>query len=116
MSGLLGAGDPSPVTIETPKGRSPLLLVSDHAGNYVRARPDTLALSERDLNRHISWDIGIRNVTSIASRRLDAAYIHQAYSRLVIDCNRMPGCAESMPIISDGTTVPGNRELKAPAI
>jgi predicted N-formylglutamate amidohydrolase len=113
MSSLLGRSEPSPVTIETPTGSSPLLLVSDHAGNRMPEKLGTLGLSERDRNRHIAWDIGIRSVTSLVSERIDATYIYQGYSRLVIDCNRMPGCAESMPVVSDGTAIPGNREVAA---
>lgn len=116
MGNLLGTSDPSPVTVEAPGGRSPLLLVSDHAGNRVPASLRDLGLGTRDRNRHISWDIGIRGVTSHVSRRLDATYVHQRYSRLVIDCNRMPGCAESMPAVSDGTPVPGNRDLSDAAV
>ena len=93
-----------------------MLFVSDHAGNRVPEKLGTLGLGERDRNRHIAWDIGIRGVTSLVSRRVDATYIYQGYSRLVIDCNRMPGCAESMPVVSDGTYVPGNQDLAVPAI
>src|SRR5699024_758694 len=32
-------------------------------------------------------------------------------SRLVIDCNRLPDDAASRPEISDGTRIPGNRQL-----
>ena len=34
-----------------------------------------------------------------------------AYSRLVIDLNRPPGHPESVPKISDGTSVPANQDL-----
>jgi len=116
MTSLLGPGEPSPVNIDAPSGASPILLVSDHAGNRVPERLGALGLGERDRSRHISWDIGIRGVTSLVSRRIDATYIYQTYSRLVIDCNRMPGCAESMPEVSDGSVVPGNRSLDPAAI
>ena len=39
---------------------------------------------------------------------LDAAVVLQNYSRLVIDCNRMPGSETSIPDISELTTIPGN--------
>ena len=37
----------------------------------------------------------------------------QPYSRLVIDCNRRPGSETSILAVSDGTTIPGNRQLSA---
>jgi len=42
---------------------------------------------------------------------LDATAVLQAYSRLVIDCNRDPGHATSIPEISELTEIPGNRGL-----
>ena len=38
--------------------------------------------------------------------------IAQRYSRLVIDCNRPPGVASSIPRISEATTIPGNDGLE----
>jgi len=37
--------------------------------------------------------------------------IAQRYSRLVIDCNRPPGAASSIPLISEATTIRGNEGL-----
>jgi predicted N-formylglutamate amidohydrolase len=42
---------------------------------------------------------------------LDATFIHQHFSRLVIDCNRDPRSAASIVEASDGTPVPGNLGL-----
>ena len=39
------------------------------------------------------------------------ASVIQPYSRLVIDCNRPPGAHDSIPEVSDGTTVPANLGL-----
>jgi len=44
---------------------------------------------------------------------LDATFIAQRYSRLVIDCNRDPARADSIPAESDATAIPGNRDLTA---
>jgi predicted N-formylglutamate amidohydrolase len=35
----------------------------------------------------------------------------QSYSRLVIDCNRDPKVESAMPLISETTEIPGNRDL-----
>ena len=39
---------------------------------------------------------------------LGAVVIGQNYSRLAIDCNRMPGSETSIVEVSECTTVPGN--------
>lgn len=48
------------------------------------------------------------------SNALGATFIAQRYSRLVIDCNRDPSRADSIPAESDGSIIPGNANL-APA-
>jgi predicted N-formylglutamate amidohydrolase len=113
MTGLLGPGDPEAVTVQNPDGTSPIVFISDHAGRAIPQRLDRLGLSEAELSRHIGWDIGIWGVTSLLSDRLKAPYIYQPYSRLVIDCNRQAGSAQSIMERSDGTDLPGNRGLSA---
>lgn len=108
---LLGPGDPQPVMIGRVDGRSPFLLACDHAGNAIPARLGTLGLGEADREDHIAIDIGIFSTSHWLAHRLDAPLIGQAYSRLVIDCNRRPGIATSMPRVSDGRIVPGNDDI-----
>ena len=110
---LLGEGDPSPVLIERPDGASPILLCCDHAGNAVPARLHGLGLPAAALDRHIGIDIGALGVAAGLAERLDAMLVAQRYSRLVIDCNRRPAQATSIPQISDGTAIPGNQGLSA---
>jgi predicted N-formylglutamate amidohydrolase len=109
--GLLMAHDPAPVTTINPGGGSPFLLLGDHAGNAVPARLDRLGLPNRELSRHIGWDIGIADLGPMLAAELDAVFIRQTYSRLVIDCNRDPARADAMPEVSDLTIVPGNAAL-----
>jgi len=77
------------------------------------SRLGTLGLSEPDLSRHIAWDIGVAGLGQILAERLDAPFIRQRWSRLVIDCNRDPSRPDSMPTESDGSVIPGNAELTA---
>ena len=70
-----------------------------------------LGLSASELTRHIAWDPGIAGVADALSKKLDAHLIAQRYSRLVIDCNRPPGAASSIPVISEATVIPGNDGL-----
>ncbi len=74
-----------------------------------------LGLPEEERRRHIGWDIGIAGVAERLSAMLDAHLVAQRYSRLVIDCNRPPDAASSIPLISEATTVPGNDGLSREA-
>ncbi len=111
QGGLLGANDPPPVEIINPRGRSPFLLIGDHAGKRIPQALGTLGLGAVDRERHIAWDIGTAALGERLAHRLDAVFVRQAYSRLVIDCNRHPDAADAIPAISDGTAIAGNRDL-----
>ncbi|WP_075632084.1 N-formylglutamate amidohydrolase [Novacetimonas hansenii] len=121
MTRLLGDEDPSPVvefgpfaTVQGERGPdSPFLFVSDHAGRAVPRRLGTLGVADDDWDRHIAWDIGIAGMGRALAERLGSLLIEQAYSRLVIDCNRAPGHPTSIVRESDGTQVPGNLDLTA---
>jgi len=84
------------------------LLLGDHAGNAVPAALGTLGLSREELGRHIALDIGISELGAALSERLDAPFIEQRYSRLVVDCNRARGAVDAIPAISDGIAIAGN--------
>src|SRR5712691_11943556 len=111
---LLGERDPAPVRVLRPSGASAFLLTADHAGRAIPRVLGDLGLPESELARHIACDIGIAGVTETLSQLLDAAAVLQAYSRLVIDCNRHPGWASSIPTISELTEIPGNRASHLP--
>ena len=94
---LLGEGDPAPVRVLRPTGASEFFLTGDHAGRAIPRQLGKLGLPASELERHIAWDIGIAGVTEQLAQALDATAVLQAYSRLVIDCNRHPGWASSIP-------------------
>jgi predicted N-formylglutamate amidohydrolase len=108
---LLDPGDPDPVTLDNEAGSADFFLTCDHAGRAIPRRLDRLGLPEHETWRHIAWDIGIGAVGKRLSQLLDAAVILQTYSRLVIDCNRDPEVASSIPEISETTEIPGNLGL-----
>lgn len=89
-------------------GPSPFLLTCDHYGRLVPRALGDLGVASSEWERHIAWDIGIGGVTTRLSQALSAHMIAQTYSRLVIDCNRPPGAASSIPVLSEATAVPGN--------
>jgi predicted N-formylglutamate amidohydrolase len=108
---LLGVDKSAPVTVHNENGLSPLLIVADHAGNYIPRALGRLGVSEDECQRHIAFDLGIAAVCRFVADALDATLVQQNYSRLVIDCNRMPGSKTSILEISDLTPVPGNIDL-----
>ncbi len=101
----------TPARILYPRGRSRFVLLCDHASNRIPAEFGNLGLPVSELNRHIAWDIGAAGVTESLSERLDAPAILCGTSRLVIDCNRQLDNPALIPIVSDGTPVPGNAGL-----
>jgi len=105
---LLAADEPAPLTVRRAHGRSPFLLVADHASNAMPRALSRLGVAEAECERHIAWDIGIAGLGRLLADALDATLIQQNYSRLVIDCNRPPGTPTSIPDISELTPVPGN--------
>jgi predicted N-formylglutamate amidohydrolase len=105
---LLAADEPAPVTAHNENGASPLLIVADHAGNLMPRALGRLGVTATECERHIAWDIGIAAVARHVADALDATLVQQNYSRLIIDCNRMPGSETSIPEISELTPVPGN--------
>jgi predicted N-formylglutamate amidohydrolase len=105
---LLAADEPVPVTVYRAGGRSPFLLVADHAGKAMPHALGRLGVAEAECGRHIAWDIGIAGLGPLLADALDATLIQQNYSRLVIDCNRPPGTPTSIPEISELTPIPGN--------
>jgi len=108
---LLSPGDPAPFEELRAGGASPFLLIADHAGQAVPAKLGRLGLPQAELDRHIGWDIGIAGTTTRLSALLGAHAILQAYSRLVIDCNRPLHAPSSIAAASDGTAIPGNAGL-----
>ena len=108
---LLAPDEPEPVALVNPEGGSVFVLACDHGGRLIPRRLDSLGLPESERTRHIAWDIGAAGAARELSRLLDAPLIVQNYSRLVIDCNRDPAVASSIPEISEATGIPGNRHI-----
>jgi predicted N-formylglutamate amidohydrolase len=108
---LLTQADVPPVLELNETGSSPFLFTCDHYGKIIPHALGDLGLSESELTRHIAWDIGIAGVAERLSNEMNAHLIAQRYSRLVIDCNRPPGAASSIPMVSEATTITGNEGL-----
>ena len=110
---LLAADEP-PAFLDIPgRGRSSIIIVADHAGARIPRRLADLGLPAAELQRHIAWDIGALGVARRVAAALDAPLVAQIYSRLVIDCNRAPQVATSIPHISESSEIPGNMNLNS---
>lgn len=102
-----------PVAVEAlnEQGNSPFVLICEHASNYIPSEYCKLGLDDQDLARHIAWDIGAADVTRALSKRLDASAFLGGFSRLLIDLNRPLHVADSIPLRSEATDIPGNLSL-----
>ena len=105
---LLADDEPPPFIEVGSQGRSPFVIMVDHAGRRIPRRLKDLGLPASELQRHIAWDIGALCVARQVAAALDALLLAQNYSRLVIDCNRDPKVAASIPRLSESVDIPGN--------
>jgi predicted N-formylglutamate amidohydrolase len=115
LAPLLGPGDPPAVELCHGHGRAPALLTCDHASNAMPRSLESLGLTEAELGRHIGWDIGAAAVTRRLAPLLDTPALLSGFSRLVIDCNRDPGDATSIPETADDVDIPGNHGVSSAA-
>lgn len=111
-----GQRDPPAVTAVNGGGSSPYVLICEHASNYIPASYNRLGLTDRDVARHIAWDIGAAPLARNLSDELDAPLFLSGYSRLLIDCNRLLRSPSSIPACSEDTSIPGNHGLAAAEI
>ena len=110
------AGDPAPVILRNAEADGPFVIACDHAGRAVPARLGDLGLPPAAFEAHIAYDIGALGLALALGETLGACVIAQAYSRLVIDCNRAPGHPGSIVAVSDGVAIPGNVGLSPAAV
>jgi predicted N-formylglutamate amidohydrolase len=94
-----------------PQGAGGFVFFCDHASNIIPPELHSLGLQKSDLERHIAWDIGAAGVTEALSQIFDSPAILCGTSRLVIDANRQLNATDLIPVVSDGTEIPGNLDL-----
>lgn len=96
------------VLVVNPAGVSSVVLVCEHASNFIPESFSALGLSKDDQQSHAAWDPGAMAVAKHMSDGLDAVLVSSDVSRLVYDCNRPPSAASAMPARSEVIDVPGN--------
>src|SRR5436190_6939377 len=72
MGTCLLEGEDAPALLVNGGGRTPYVLVCEHASNRLPKSLGTLGLPESELQRHIAWDIGAEKVARLLSRLIDA--------------------------------------------
>ena len=88
-----------------------ILIIADHASNYIPVECNNLGLSSDLINSHISFDIGIKELSSELSKKLDCCLIQSKYSRLLIDMNRDLLDPTLIPEIVDKKIISANMNL-----
>ena len=105
------ADEPAPCEVAGLEGRSPFVIVCDHASRRLPRFLGDLGLSEAERASHIAWDIGAAQVARGLAAALDATVFLQAYSRLVIDCNRPLSAPDSIVVRSERSRISGNEGI-----
>ncbi len=92
-------------------GRSPFVLVCDHAAHFIPERYGDMGLTPEERLSHIAWDPGALEVSRRLSERLDAPLIASRISRLVIDANRDVASPRLIWTLSEATRIAANENL-----
>jgi len=108
---LIGPGDPPPFITYNDHGKSPVLIVADHASPFFPAAMNQLGLADWVLERHVAWDIGSDKLAQYLADELDAQAVLAGFSRLIVDPNRKPEDPSAFIETSDGIAIPGNIDL-----
>ena len=88
--------------------RNQILIIADHASNYIPKENNKLGLTNAFLNEHIAFDVGIKELSLDLSNRFKCKVIQGKYSRLLIDLNRDLDDPTVIPEIVDRKIIPGN--------
>ncbi len=90
-----------------------LLILVDHASNFVPPEYRRLGLPMAEIERHIAFDIGAGALGRSLAEHFRAPAILTRFSRLLIDPNRGEDDPTLIMRLSDGAVVPGNTALDA---
>ena len=88
-----------------------ILLIADHASNYIPSSLKNLGLKDNQLNSHIAYDVGVKELCINLSNLLNSNYIIGEYSRLIIDLNRDISDPTLIPEIVDRKIITKNLNL-----
>ncbi|WP_169570017.1 N-formylglutamate amidohydrolase [Sneathiella limimaris] len=94
-------------------GDSSVLLICEHATNYIPDEFADLGLDENILFSHIAWDPGAIDLATQIALNLNAQLVVAGVSRLLFDCNRDANAIDAIPETSEKYSIPGNRNLSS---
>lgn len=101
------------VLVSNARGRSPFVIVCDHASNRIPEKYGDLGLTQTERLSHIAWDPGALAVSRRLSELLDAPLVQSTVSRIVIDCNRALDAPDLIWTLSESTRITANENLDA---
>ncbi len=90
-----------------------ILFIADHASNYIPSSLKNLGLKDNQLNSHIAYDLGVKELCINLSNLLNSKYIIGEYSRLIIDLNRDRTDPTLIPEIVDRKIIKKNLNLSS---
>ena len=85
-----------------------ILFIADHASNYIPSSLKNLGLKDNQLNTHIAYDLGVKELCISLSSLFNSKYIIGEYSRLIIDLNRDISDPTLIPEIADRKVITKN--------
>ena len=88
-----------------------ILFIADHASNLIPNSLKNIDLKENQLNSHIAYDLGVKELCVNLSSLLNSKYIMGEYSRLIIDLNRDISDPTLIPEIVDRNVIVKNLNL-----
>jgi predicted N-formylglutamate amidohydrolase len=88
--------------------RGSLLIIVDHANNFIPSKYKNLGLPKYLTESHIAYDLNILNLAKQINTLLESDIVYGENSRLIIDLNRGQNDPTLIPSISDKKIIPGN--------
>ncbi len=88
--------------------RGSLLIIVDHANNFIPPKYKNLGLPKNITESHIAYDLNILNLSKQINALLESDIVYGEHSRLIIDLNRGQNDPTLIPSISDQKLIPGN--------
>ena len=93
--------------------RYSILIIADHASNFIPEQYNNLGLSEKLIQSHIAYDIGVRKLSIELSKKLKAHLVYGSHSRLLVDLNRGVKDPTLISTISHGVKIIQNYKLSS---
>jgi predicted N-formylglutamate amidohydrolase len=87
------------------------VVIADHASSAMPPEFVHLGMPAHEIQRHITYDIGVEWLTRAMATRLGAPAVLSRFSRLLIDPNRGDDDPTLVMRLSDGAIVPGNARI-----